>query len=137
MNDTLGNAVQAIEGEGADAAGNVGDVTCTIKVLSEEKRDGKVVRTVLFSRASDGGIIEIRAEIDTPNLLAAMEAIASVVDRMLAGERETPPGRGVLRLVGVVYRGRRPEALAAGPRAGAPVRRDRGWRLGRGAPPRR
>jgi hypothetical protein len=92
------------------------NVVQTIRVLEEGRReDGKEIRSVLFSRSSDGGVIEIRAETDTPNLLAGMEAISSLVDRMLAGEEALPAGGGV-RLIGMTYRAVRADAPMVRPR---------------------
>jgi hypothetical protein len=49
------------------------EVTYTIRVLSTEKKDdGREVKTVLFSRTSNGETIEISAETDSPNLLAKL-----------------------------------------------------------------
>ena len=50
-----------------------GGVTYTIKVISSAAgADGRVVRTVLFSRTSHGESIEMSAETDAPNLLAKL-----------------------------------------------------------------
>jgi hypothetical protein len=68
MNDTPGSDVQGEE-DAVSETTNRTAVTYTIKVLSE---GSATRRKVLFRRTSGGQSIEISAETDAPNLLAAL-----------------------------------------------------------------